>query len=246
MRRHHVLVFALALITLGCGGDSPTSPSDSSPSPSSSSAGTVTGFVRETSPTDAVGVPNARVEIVDGPSGTLTGNFVLTDATGFYRFTGLAGGVSFRASKEGYEGDPKRTASVLTNNTITFNIMPVARKPARESIGIGDTRTGTMSGSDATCGGMFFRLPCRRFTFTVGTSSSVRAQLQWTGTQDIDLELWRDDTFVVASLVCQSCGVGTSQESFTRVVPPGDYELRLTWFQGGGSTPYTVGVMPAQ
>ena len=66
---------------------------------------TLTGFVRETAPTDNVPVADARVDILDPATGSFTGRFVMTDARGAYRFPGLAGSITFRASKEGYEGD---------------------------------------------------------------------------------------------------------------------------------------------
>ena len=104
--RLFLVVVALGT-TVSCGGDSPTSPSGGStpdiPSPASSTV-TLTGFVRETAPTETVPVADARVEVIDPATGLLTGQFVLTDSRGFYRFPGLSGAVSFRASKDGYEG----------------------------------------------------------------------------------------------------------------------------------------------
>ena len=84
--------------------------------------------------------------------------------------------------------------------------------------------------------------------FTVSNTASFRAYLKWTNTFDLDLELWRDDALVAASLTCQSCGVGTAEESFTRTITPGDYELRVTWyyfFDRDEITPYELTVTPA-
>ncbi len=243
MKRMPIAIIAVVLV--GCGGSTPSAPSGPPPSspsgpPPQPSVG-LTGYVRETAPTETVPVANARVEVVDTSSGSLTGNFVLTDSSGFYRFPGLSGSVSFRASKDGYEGDPRRfhLAQIQSGD---FTIMPISRKPARESISIGETRTGSVGAADATCGGMFFRLPCKRFVLTVGGPETLRVRLTWSTRHDVDLELWRGDALVKASLTCQSCGVGTSEEAFDVDISSGEYELRATYFlvNDGASAPFEL------
>ncbi len=233
-----VFLGVVGLVTaVGCGGDSPTSPgappTPDTPNPTSS-IGTLTGFVRETAPTETVPVPGARVEVVDPASGLLTGKFVLTDSRGSYQFPGLSGAVSFRASKDGYEGDSKRVQLTQTS-TLDFSLMPSSRKPPRETIVLGQTHTGAVGNSDATCAGKFFVRPCKRFALGVTSQESLRARLAWSGGHDLDLELWRDDTFVAASLTCQACGVGSSDETFTATLSPGEYEVRAVLFQGIGA-----------
>ena len=248
-RRRILVVIVGLLTTLGCGGDSqtlPTAPSTSDVVPSTTGNLTLTGFVRETAPTDNVPVADARVEILDPATGSFTGRFVMTDARGAYRFPGLAGSISFRASKEGYEGDSKRIHLVETL-TLDFNLMPTSRKPPRDTLVLGQTKTGTF-GVDpyVTCAGKFFTRPCKRFALSVTSSAAtLQARLEWSGRHDLDLELWRDDTLVAASLTCQACGQGTSEEMLTVTLPPGEYEVRAVLFDGVGPTTFTLTVSQA-
>jgi hypothetical protein len=239
-------IFLFTLITLlaGCSGDkskavsTPVQPNPTptpsptpapTPSPSPPATVTLTGFVRESAPTDTIPVANARVEIVDATPNAFTG-FVLTDSSGFYQFPGLSSSISFRASKEGYEGDPQRT-HLISTQTQDFNITPLSRIiPTRETILIGQSRTGAVSPMDNTCGGMYFRLSCKRFASIVNSAESIRARLNWPSRHDLDLELWRDDRLVARSTTCQACGVGTSEETFTTTIEPGDYEFRVGYF----------------
>ena len=250
-KRDHIPYRRLALLILvlvaaGCGGESPSSPSPS-PSPASS-ADTLSGFVRETSPTDTVVIPNARVDVFSAATGLLTGTFALTDPRGFYQIPGLSGRVDVRASKEGYEGQSKVAQMATGQRTVDFNLLPSSRRPPRETLVVGQTHTGTISRMDPMCTGMFFTLYCKRYAFTVSDAASFRMYLKWANTFDLDLELWREDTLVAASLTCQSCGLGTAEESITRTIPPGDYEVRVTWyyfFDRDEITPYELAVTPA-
>jgi hypothetical protein len=184
------------------------------------------------------------VEVFNPATSILTGIFVMTDSRGFYQFSGLSGRVDLRAFKEGYESQSKFAQLATGQTTLDFNLMPLARRPDRETIVVGQTHTGTLSRSDPVCYGMYFTLPCKRYAFTVSTSATFRAYLKWANRDDVDLELWNGNTLVVASLTCQACGIGTSEESFTRTIPPGDYELRVTLYDGAG-TSYELSVTPA-
>lgn len=243
MRAHFFV--AVGLLTFACGGGatSPSQPSITAPSPPASSTAapppasspvTLTGFVRETAPTDTVQVANARVEVIE--PGPFLGQFAVTDANGAYQFPGLSGSLSFRASKAGYEGDPRRFHLAQTKSG-DFNIMPVSRKSAREPIAIGQSRAGVVSGTDSTCGGMYFRLACKRFALAFTAGQTARARLTWPSRHDLDLELWGDDTLMTASLTCQSCGLGTSEETITMSVSPGQYELRVIYFWDNDGSP---------
>jgi hypothetical protein len=201
--------------------------------------------VRETAPTETTPVADARVEVIDPESGLLTGRFVTTDSRGAYQFPGLSGGVSLRASKDGYEGDAKRI-QLSQVSTLDFNLMPNSRKPSRETIVVGQTQAGSVGNSDPTCAGKFFVRPCQRYVLVVAAEETLRARLEWSGGHDLDLELWRDDTFVVASLTCQACGLGTSDETFTAHLMPGEYEVRAVLFQGSGTMPFNLIVSRAQ
>lgn len=249
MAYRHLLLPTLLLITIGCGSGSPSGPSPSpSPTPAPSDSPSLSGFVRETSPTDTVVVENARVEIFTAATGMLTGIFALTDSRGFYQFSGLSGRVDLRASKEGYEGQSKIAQLASGQRTLDFNLLPLARRPPRETLIVGQTYTGTISRMDPMCTGMYFTLYCKRYAFTVSNTASFRAYLKWANKFDLDLELWRDDRLVTASLTCQSCGIGTAEETFTQTIPPGEYELRVTWyyfFDGTEITPYELNVTPA-
>jgi hypothetical protein len=248
-KRRIFVVIISVLTTLSCGGDSRTSPiapSTSDAIPPTTGTLTVTGFVRETAPTDNVPVADARVDIIDPATGSLTGQFVMTDAGGAYRFPGLAGSITFRASKEGYEGDSDRIHLAQTL-TLDFNLTPNSRKPPRDTLVLGQTQTGTF-GVDpyVTCAGKFFTRPCKRFVLAVTSSAAtLQARLEWSGSHDLDLELWRDDTLVVASLICQACGQGISEETFTTTLPPGEYEVRAVLFEGVGPTTFKLTVSQA-
>lgn len=231
-----------SLCAVACSEKSPSGPSQGGPTPTPTPTlppgPPLSGFVRD-SLTDAPLV-NARVEIVDTTTGTLSGNFVVTDASGKYSFLGISGSQSFRASKEGYEGEPRRI-HLVTTSTATFFLMPVSAKPPRESMVPGETKNGTVVSADSTCGGMFFILPCKRFILTVSESATLRVRLTWPSGDDIDLELWKDDTLFAKSLNCQACGFPSSEEEFTRFVPAGEYELRATLYFGAGG-PFTLTV----
>ncbi len=233
MALQRLLLPALLLIAIGCGSSSPTAPSPSF-TPVELPIVTLTGFVRETSPTDTVGIADARVEVFNVTTGIPTGLFVQTDASGFYQFPGLSGRVDLRASKEAYEGQ-SRVAQLSVppgQRTLDFNLMPLSRRPPRETIVVGQMHTGTLSWSDPTCAGAYFILRCKRYRFTVSDAASFRLYLKWANLNDIDLELWRDDRLVEASLTCQACGIGAAEELLpTRTLPPGDYEVRVTGYE---------------
>ena len=127
--------------------------------------------------------------------------------------------MSFRASKDGFEGDSKRIHFNQTS-TLDFNLAPNSRKPPRETLVLGQTQTGTF-GVDpyVTCAGNFFTRPCKRFALVISSAATLRARLEWVGGHDLDLELWRDDSLVALSLICQACGQGTSEETFTAKPP---------------------------
>ena len=108
--------------------------------------------------------------------------------------------------------------------------------PPRETILPGDTKMGTVGGGDRTCNGLFFIRHCKRFILLVNEGAILNIGLTWQGTDDIDLELWRNDGLLDASLTCQACGVGTSQEGIARFISPGEYELRVVLWSGSGSS----------
>jgi len=230
MRRLSLALFIGAL-AVGC-DKSPSTPTPPAGSPTPTPQAALSGLVRDRDTTAPL--ENARVEIVDLGSGSLTGNLVRTDATGRYSFFGISGSLSFRVSRDGYEGEPRRIHLALTP-VANFDLMPVQSKPARETISVGETKPGTVDENDRTCGGMFFILPCKRFILIVSEAATLKARLTWPGAHDVDLELWQNDTLVDRSLICQACGQGPGSEEFTTFVPVGEYELRATLFQLSGS-----------
>ena len=244
MKKLSVMLIVVSTLALGCGEDKPNIPTQPggtpTPTPTPVPGPALSGFVRNTF-TDAP-LDNARVEILDAASGTLSGIFVLTDASGRFNFFGISGSQSFRASREGYEGEPRRIFLSQTQ-TVTFGLMPLTSKPPRETILPGETKTGTVNGTDQTCGGLFFILPCKRFILIVSEGATLKMRLTWQGAHDVDLELWRDDTEVAKSFICQACVGGPREEEFTRFIPAGEYELRATLFEGTGSpAPFTLTV----
>jgi hypothetical protein len=229
-----VALFVVCALGLACSDKSATTPT---PSPTPAAGPALSGFVRDRA-TNAP-LENARVEVVDAPTGSLTGLFVLTDASGRYNFS-ISGTQSFRASKEGYEGESRRL-TVSQTSTADFGLVPLSSKPPRETILPGETKTGTVGFGDPTCNGLFFIRPCKRFILLVSEGATLKVRLTWQGTSDIDLELWLNDTLFDKSLTCQACGIGTSEEEFTRFVPAGEYELRAVIFDGAGG-PFTMTV----
>ena len=235
MKNLSVALLAVCALGLGCSGKSDTS---TTPTPAGP---TLAGLVRDS--VTNLPLANARIDLLNSFDHTPIGNFVLTDASGRYTFTSYSGVVSnqsFRASKEGYEGESRRL-NVSQTPTADFGLMPVSSKPPRETILPGETKTGTVAFGDGMCNGLFFIRPCKRFILFVNEAATLKVRLTWQGTSDIDLELWLGDTLFDKSLTCQACGIGTSEEEFTRLVPAGEYELRAVIFEGTGG-PFTLSV----
>jgi len=130
---------------------------------------------------------------------------------------------------------------VSQTSTADFRLVPLSSMPPRETILPGETKTGTVAFGDGMCNGLFFIRPCKRFILPVSEGATLKVRLTWQGTSDIDLELWRNDTLFDKSLTCQACGIGASEEEFTRFVPAGEYELRAVIFEGAGG-PFTMTV----
>jgi len=80
--------------TVGCGGGATMSTSPSTAS--SATTYNLAGLVDEAL---YFPVSDARVEIIGGP---MNGRVTMTDQTGWFRFTGVAGALQVRASKAGY------------------------------------------------------------------------------------------------------------------------------------------------
>jgi hypothetical protein len=230
VKKLSVALVVFSALAVACGDKSPTEPT--------SPTRQLVGFVRDSETN--LPLQNARVELIDTTTGLFTGNFVLTDTSGRYTFPGLTGSQSFRASKDGYEGHGQRVHLALTL-TLDFALIPLSSLPPRDTILLGETRTGTIGPGDPMCNGMFFRRPCKRFILIVNQGATLYAKLTWQGADDIDLELWVNDKLFDKSLTCQACGVGTSLEEFARFVPAGEYELRATLFEGLGSS-FTLSV----
>ena len=107
-----------------------------------------------------------------------------------------------------------------------------------------DTYGGSLSADDATCSSRFSshdNKPCRRYTFATTRSGEIDATVSWTGGTDLDLELWRDSTILIASL---PIAAGTDRVRTSG--QPGSYEMRVVYNSGTAPTDYMLRITHAQ
>ena len=97
-------------LVISCGGDSsPTTPAG----PGSEQTYTLSGVI--TSESSGETLQGAHVEVVDGRH---AGKSDDTDSSGRYSISGLNGGLSVRASKDGYETSSAKGATMTSNTTL--------------------------------------------------------------------------------------------------------------------------------
>jgi hypothetical protein len=162
-RAVHRLTLAAILLALAmsCGGDSsPTSPA----APASAPTFTLSGVI--TSRSSGETLSGAHVEVVDGRH---AGKSDETDGSGRYSITGLNGGLSVRASKDGYEASPAKGVTMTSDQTLDISLKDfeggargvVTDILSGSSVG-GITVSIPDQGSDETSGNGSFKLSVSR------------------------------------------------------------------------------------
>jgi hypothetical protein len=145
---------ALVLASVvSCGGDnSPTSPGG----PGTSQTFTLTGVV--TSESTGESLSGARVEVIDGRH---AGKSDSTDGSGRYSISGLNGGLSVRATRDGYEGSAKGV-TMTSDQTLDFAL-------DRFEGGVKGVVTDILNGS--TLGGIDVSIPNQGSVATSGNGA---------------------------------------------------------------------------
>ena len=115
VRTFTALAFAVAVATVACGGNSPTSPSSFTPTTFSLSG-------QVTDRTTGAGIAGATVSIADGPN---AGRWAATDGSGHYGFPALEqSGFAVNVAASNYLS--QSTGVTLTSNqTLSFQLEPV-------------------------------------------------------------------------------------------------------------------------
>jgi hypothetical protein len=99
--------------------------------------------------------------------------------------------------------------------------------------------SGALSGgTTTTCSDGIFVKPCARFTFTPANSGSLEAVLDWSGSADLDLTLWRGST-----LLAEAKSATRRPEIVSSAVSGGvSYSLVVTYYSGSTITNFTLRV----
>jgi hypothetical protein len=103
---------------------------------------------------------------------------------------------------------------------------------------IRDSIAGALSAGNEGCsspGSIHDSKPCKRYGFTVTREGPFSAELNWSPRDtDLDLELWRGSQRLIRTLDV------THPENMSSTVTPGDYEVRVVYYQGTATTFYTL------
>ena len=100
-----------------------------------------------------------------------------------------------------------------------------------------DTLTGIISGGEPQCSdGYYSQSPCRTYPLHISASGVVEATLTWPESADLDLALFRRGTLIVSS------SGSTHTEHLSSTVSPGDYELRVLYFNSSVIANFTLTV----
>ncbi len=227
-------LLVLAAVASDC-GKSPTAPTPvaASSTPASVNAGiiTLTGQVTEGPPTTLTQIAGAVVSVPDGAN---AGKSTTTDNSGFYTLAGLIPGrVNITVAADGYVS----TSAVLTltaDTTSNFQLMPAPKS-------VTETLQGDIAATDGTCSDGTAEYACRIVVFAIHNSGPADATLTWTGTAaNLAMTLFQTDG---AAPMARSTSSGPNQVHMTATLPGGaDYEFRITFASGSGSTTYTLRV----
>ena len=200
-----------------CGGGGGSAPTAPSPAPQSFA---VSGKVSETTPTQDTGIDGTRVEVTTGPA---AGRSVTANSSGNYGLSGLAGQVTLRASRDGYE-TLEKSVQISGDSTVHFSLLPQLRY-------VDETIAGSVGESDEKCGGSFglFEGRCRTHLIPVHRDGSFDATLSWDNRDGSDLGF----TFL------REDGQGTA---YFTINPAGRSEVRMTGFSAVGGHRYALTV----
>lgn len=226
MKRLVPVFFVVLTVACGSNPNAPSAPpANNPPAPTRFS---LAGGVTETAPTTSEKVTTATVTITSGPD---AGQSQPVDGAGNFRFSNLqAGSVTLRASAPGYQDG---TASVTLNQDMS-GVMVRATPEARQ---ITETLTGAVSGGDAACpGSSTSSKPCSRHSFGVHNDGGIVARIAWSGSADLDLELWRDGVKVASSTSASSASELVSVTG----TPGSRYEVRVVYYSGATIANYTL------
>jgi carboxypeptidase family protein len=237
-RAGRVLLILVVVAAAACSERSAHSlltPTSTSAAPTTSPDGapiTIIGRIRESAPTQAVGVWDATVRVADGPD---AGRMAITDSFGFYRLAGLQPGrFTVAVSADGFiEG--KEVIAAHSNTKLDVVLTPVPRT-------VTHTSTGSIAAGDGTCSDGMSPKPCRILMVPVHNDGSVSATLTWVCANGADLDLTLFKTGEQRP-IARSNGSGAGPEQVTAVVSGGStYEFRMTWAAGSGSAQYVLEV----
>jgi len=209
------LVLGACLALLACSGDPyqdhshPVSPSTPSTPPPPPATFVLFGTVRDMDENPLAG---ATAEVVTGRSANLT---AISNANGYFSFTGVAGDVTLRVYKEGYDRFLK-TFTVAADMAINVDL---PRVELADTISLGHTIQSSVGPDAPPCDPVRWdaRAPCRTFLIPRSTSGLLVVTITWSGDPELD-----------ATLV-------DSREQYvaTSVDAPGD-ELSLSaWLEAG-------------
>jgi hypothetical protein len=188
---------------------------------------TLSGTVSMAAPSSTTRLNGARVEVVDG---AYAGKSAITDGSGNFSIPGLVGGMTVRATLAGY-AEQSLSATMTQDRTLSFGLRPDART-------IDETYTGEISGGTPTsCSDGIFTKPCVTITIAIHNSGNLAAELDWAGSGDLDLTLWRGTTLIAESRKA------SGRENISSFLSGGSsYQLKITYYSGAVIAPYTLRV----
>jgi hypothetical protein len=195
---------------------------------------TLTGHVVEAPPTSTTGVWDAVVTLDDGVSAWQSGKTIGGAGLGVYTISGLHGG-RFRAtvSADGFVG-VTRDLTIAPDNTIDFQLLPVA---VRKSL----TVSSQLNDGDGTCSDGTQSRPCHIVALPVHNSGSIEATLTWpVAGPALALMLFESGSPV--PLAASTSIVDGNARLVTNLDGGAVYELRVIYASGKGTVTYSLSV----
>lgn len=124
---------------------------------------------------------------------------------------------------------PPPTVATTTTTTTTLPLpSPSPSSTVRENY------ASALSAGNAPCsspGSIHDDKPCRTYAFSTSREGAFAADCNWSPRDtDIDLELWRGRTRLITTLDV------SNPERMSSILTPGDYEVRVVYYQGTAST----------
>ena len=189
-----------------------------------------------------VKVPGATIEFVQGPN---TGRVAVTDAKGFYSFPDLwpsLGGQVVRISHPSYKtGD--FWPSVWDHRPVNqFNprLTPLAGGRRRGSLTVTDSFRGSVSSFGTACDMPGEDYPCETFRLSAASRTTLSAELTWSSTDDVDLDVILYDSGVP---IARSVSSGTEKDVLNaRISGSGPFDMRVIIVSRRGTATFTLAV----